>query len=139
MKLDLNTEFGQRVQRRLFQEAVIWLTTVDPDGSPQPRPVWFLWDGEAVLIYSQPGAHKLRHIEKNPQVALNFNSDEEGGDVVVILGHAEIQKPSTPANQVSAYLEKYRGGIAGIEMTPESFSQEYSIAIRVKPERLRGF
>lgn len=139
MKIDLNTEFGQRVQRRLYQEAVIWLTTVGPDASPQPRPVWFLWDGETVLIYSQPTAHKLRHIEKNTLVALNFNSDEEGGDVVVILGRAEIMRPSTPANQVAAYLEKYRGGIAGIGMTPESFSQEYSVAIRVTPLRLRGF
>ena len=137
--IDFNSEFGKRVHKRLEHESVIWLTTVDSKGNPQPRPVWFLWDGETILIYSQPAAHKLRHIEKNARVALNFNSDEEGGDVVVILGQAEIMRPSTPANQIAAYLEKYRGGIAGIEMTPESFSQEYSVAIRVKPERLRGF
>ena len=42
------TEYGQRVARRLHQERIIWLTTIDSQNRPQPRPVWFLWDGEYV-------------------------------------------------------------------------------------------
>ncbi len=37
--LDMNTEFGQRVARRLAEERIAWLTTVDSSGTPQPRPV----------------------------------------------------------------------------------------------------
>ena len=54
MKIDTTTEFGQRVMRRLQEEVVVWLTTVDASDTPQPRPVWFLWEGETFLIYSQP-------------------------------------------------------------------------------------
>ncbi len=37
--------YGERVRRRLTGEMTIWLTTVGRDGTPQPNPVGFLWDG----------------------------------------------------------------------------------------------
>jgi hypothetical protein len=33
----------------------------------------------------------------------------------------------------------YREGIPAIGMTPESFAQSYSVAIRVTPNKMRGF
>jgi hypothetical protein len=36
---DPATPFGERVARRLREEAVIWLTTMGADGTPQPNPV----------------------------------------------------------------------------------------------------
>ncbi len=139
MKLDTSTKFGARVLERLQQEQVIWLTTVRPDGIPQPNPVWFLWDGETVLIYSQPGAHKVGHIRHNPHVALNFNTDADGDDVVVITGEARIDDIAAQAVENTAYLEKYRAGIAQIGMTPESMAAAYSTMIRVTPRHVRGF
>ena len=49
---DPSTPFGERIARRLREEHLIWLTTVDAFGTPQPNPVWFLWDGDTVLIYN---------------------------------------------------------------------------------------
>ncbi len=49
MDIDTSTEFGQRVAGHLANDQVIWLTTVNPDLTPQPSPVWFLWDGETLL------------------------------------------------------------------------------------------
>lgn len=136
--LDLTTEFGQRVARRLKEERIIWLTTVGPDGTPQPRPVWFLWDGETFLIYSQPDTHKLRHIAGNPKVALNLDSNGRGGDIVVFAGQASIDSDAPPANEMVAYTDKYQQGIAGIGMSPEKFAKNYSVALRVRPISLRG-
>ena len=139
MAIDTTSEFGSRVERRLRDERVIWLTTVRSDGLPQPSPVWFLWDGQTFLIYSQPNKPKLQNIEANPGVALNLNSDEQGDDVVIFAGKAEIVKDAPAAHEVPAYLAKYRDAIAGIGMTPESFAQEYSVAVRVVPSQLRGY
>lgn len=137
--IDHNTEFGARVARRLEQEIVIWLTTVRADGMPQPSPVWFWWDGTTFLIYSQPHTPKLRNITDRPRVALNFNSDKQGGDVIVFSGEALIDSDAPPADQVPPYLNKYRQGLKDIGMTPAQFAQEYSVAIRVTPTHLRGF
>jgi PPOX class probable F420-dependent enzyme len=137
--IDLNNKFGRQVKRRLAKEAIIWFTTVGSDLTPQPRPVWFLWDGDSILIFSQPGAHKVRHLKAHSKVALNLNSDEQGDKIAVITGNASIDSSVSPAHQVPAYFRKYRKGIAGLGMSPEEFSREYSVAIRVIPSALRGF
>jgi PPOX class probable F420-dependent enzyme len=137
--IDFNTEFGKRVQKRLEHETVIWLTTVDSKGNPQPRPVWFHWDGETVLIFSQVEGAKVRHIKHKPRVALNLNSTQDGGDVMVLLGEANIVDGKVNPDRLKDYIQKYREGIKDIGMTPESFEADYHVAIFVKPTNLRGF
>ena len=137
--IDRSTDFGQRAENRLSSESIIWLTTVHPDGRPQPSPVWFQYENDTVLIYSQAGKPKVRNIEANPAVALSFNTTPSGEDVVIFSGNAEIDASAPSAENHSAFLEKYRGGIAGLGMTPESFSAEFSVPIRVTLKRLRGF
>ena len=138
MNLDTTTEFGSRAERRLRQELIIWLVTVRADATPQPSPVWFLWDGQTILIYSRPHTLKLSNLARHPSVALHFDGNGTGGDIVIVSGQARTVTDAPPANRVRDYLEKYRAGIAGIGMTPDSFSQAYSVAIRVTPTALRG-
>ena len=60
-------------------------------GTPQPVPVWFLWDGDAsILLYSRPDQPKLRNIGRNPRVSLHLDGNGQGGDVVVCLGEAFV-------------------------------------------------
>jgi PPOX class probable F420-dependent enzyme len=131
------SKINQKVTRRLRRERVIWLTTVRPDGMPQPTPVWFLWDGDTFLVYSRPDARKIRNIAHDPKVALSLNCDEWGSEVVVIAGEATIDQTAPRADRMPAYLRKYREGIAQIDMTPESMASEYTVAIRVKPTHVR--
>jgi PPOX class probable F420-dependent enzyme len=138
LELDLNTEFGARVARRLREERLIWLTTVRPDLTPQPSLVWFVWDSDTLLIYSKPNTPKLRNIEQNPTVALNLNSDERGGNVVVFTGKAIVDRQAPPLDQIQAYVEKYAANIADMGLTPASFGQAYSVPIRVTPTHVRG-
>ena len=130
-----DTTGGARAEERLRTEEIAWLTTVRPDGQPQSVPVWFLWDGEAFLVYSRPGARKLRNIEVNPKVGLHLNSNVEGGDVVRAECEAEVLAEAPPATEVGAYLEKYRDGIARIGFDPDGFARAYAVAIRATPTR----
>jgi PPOX class probable F420-dependent enzyme len=83
---DTSSEFGARIERRLADETVIWLVTTSNDGSPQPSPVWFIREGDTLLIFSKPDAPKVRNIRARPRVALHFNTDVHGEDVVVFHG-----------------------------------------------------
>lgn len=133
--LDTTGEAGARAEGRLRGEEIAWLTTVRPDGQPQTVPVWFLWDGEVFLVYSRPGARKLRNIEANPRVNLNLNSNSAGGDVVRAECAAEVLADAPAATEVGAYLEKYREAIGRIGFDPEGFARSYSVAIRATPAR----
>ena len=133
--LDTTGEAGARAEERLRSEDIAWLTTVRPDGQPQTVPVWFLRDGEVFLVYSRPGALKLRNIVANPRVNLNLNSNDTGGDVVRAECTAEVLADAPPATEVGPYLEKYREAIGRIGFDPEGFARAYSVAIRATPAR----
>ncbi|MGH2561894.1 MAG: TIGR03667 family PPOX class F420-dependent oxidoreductase [Thermomicrobiales bacterium] len=137
--LDISTEFGARTADRLQKETVIWLTTVDPRGAPRPVPVWYLWTGSDFLIFSQPNKPKLRNAGRNPQVALSFNSTETGGNIVVFTGTARLENATPIPAETDAYNEKYADDLKRLGMTSEQFHQDYSVPMRVTPEKLRGF
>ena len=137
--IDLKTHSGRKANRRLRQEVVIWLITVDASSTPQPRPVWYDWDGETFLIFSQPNTGKLRHIARNPGVALHLSTDREGAEVVVLTGRAEIMALPPDPDRLKRYLRRYRSLIKGLGMTAAQFAQEYSVPILVTPTSLRGW
>jgi PPOX class probable F420-dependent enzyme len=136
--MDFDNRLGRKALRKLKGERVLWLTSVDEQSRPQPRPVWFHWNGEDILIFSQPKAGKVRQIAARPHVALHFNTDEFGNEVVVVLGEAHQVREAVAAERMKAYLRKYRSGIVDLEMTPASFQAEYSVPILVRPTALRG-
>jgi PPOX class probable F420-dependent enzyme len=125
---------AKHVETRLTRELVIWIATAGRDGHPHVVPVWFLWDGKSVLIYAVPG-QKVRDIEANSNVALHLNTDPVGEDVVRIDGTAKIDPKQPPAYKVPKYVRKYREQIKGSDWTPKVFSDQYHVAIRVKPTR----
>ena len=139
--LDLNSNFGRMVKRHLKNEYFIWLTTVDTKGTPQPRPVWFIWEDESFLVFSKANAYKIKHIRNNPNVSMHFNTKDEHGDqhVIVFTGDAFFDTMSPPAHEVPEYFKKYKTGFDNLKMTPQGFSNEYSVAIKIKPTEVRGW
>ncbi len=125
---------AKHVETRLKRELIIWIATAARDGHPHVVPVWFWWDGKSFLIYAVPG-QKVRDIEANPHVALHLNTDPVGEDVVRIDGTAKIDPTQPPAYKVPNYVRKYREQIQGFDWTPKVFSDQYHVAIRVKPAR----
>ena len=135
--IDASTEFGARATEHLREEIVVWMTTVTPGGAPLPSPVWFIWDGEeTAVVYSLPGA-RVRNIEANPRVTLNFAGNGKGGDIVVLSGRAAVAE-EWPAHAWLEYVEKYSSGFQRLGLTPEGFSAKYSVPIVVKLTGLRG-
>jgi len=136
-----DSEFGARVRARLRDEETIWLTTTTANGTPQPNPVWFLWndEDETVLVYNANDAKRLDRFALQPRVALNFNTDESGDDVVVLTGVVEQALDVPAPDRHEAYLAKYADAIGRIGMDNDSFAQKYSVPIRVRIEKVRGF
>jgi PPOX class probable F420-dependent enzyme len=136
-----DSDYGARVRRHLESDEAVWFTTTAADGTPQPNPVWFLWkpESETVLIYNATRAKRLDHVAVRPRVSLNFDTDEHADDVVILLGVAE-QALDAPANRDhEAYLAKYRDGIARIGSNPEKFAEDYSVPLRIRLTKVRGF
>ena len=139
MMIDPTTTFWAMLADRLQKEEVVCLTTVQANGTPQPNPVWFLWQNDSFLIFTTPQAKRLKHIAQNRQVALNLNSAADGNQVVVVTGRATINEPPAGDDEWDPYLAKYAAGIQHLNMTPEIFRHSFSVAIRVTAGKIRGF
>ena len=137
--LDPSKQGHDRAESRLRSEPIVWLTTVRADGQAQATPVWFLWDGETFLLYSQPGAQKVRNLAVNPRVALHLGDDGAGGDIVTVEGTAAVEPDTPRADRVDGYLAKYQAAIEALGYEPGPFARTYSTAIRVRPTRMRAW
>ncbi|MBI3748768.1 MAG: pyridoxamine 5'-phosphate oxidase family protein [Chloroflexi bacterium] len=52
-----------------------------PYGAPHIVPIWFWWDGDAILVFSKPDAQKFRNLRDRPQAMLALGDAEDDFDV----------------------------------------------------------
>lgn len=137
--IDTGTPFGERVAKQLNEQGVAWLTTVGRDGTPQPNPIWFIPDGDSIVILSEPDQAKLRNIQRSGRTSLHFD-EYPGGGITIFTGSATVLDLGVidPAT-LAAYATKYEEPMRGIDYTWETFRKTYNTAIRFTPEKLRGW
>lgn len=87
------TPVPERFTALLESTAVGHLATIGADGAPQVNPVWFLWDGQHLLLSVKASTVKYRNLRRNPALAIS------------------IVDPGNPHH----YLE-LRGGVAEFEL-----------------------
>jgi PPOX class probable F420-dependent enzyme len=128
-----------KIEERLAAAHLIWFTTVTEGSLPQPSLVWFWWDGDTFLIYSQPAMPKLANIAIHPGVALTLDAMARGEEEVTIISGTAVVDESAPAViDHDGYREKYRDLIENdLDSTVEQFSAVYSVPIRVTPGAAR--
>jgi PPOX class probable F420-dependent enzyme len=118
---------------------VIWLTTTADDGTPQPNPVWFLWEEpDAVVVYNRTEARRLDHVAVRPRVALHFDSNGKGGDIVVLTGVAEQAADLPGPSEHPDYVKKYSEAMARVSGNAEAFARAYPVPLRIRIGRVRG-
>ena len=133
---DSSIPAGQSIARRLHDELLVWLTTVDETGVPHSLPLAFLWDEaqSTFLIYSMPEADRdhMRQIRQNSRVGLHFDF-HMSEDPIVITGEASVSTKDLPSDQVSAWVEKYQNLFSQMGMTLRQAAVVAPVAVRVRP------
>lgn len=117
----------------LEEESVLWLTATTPDGRPHIVPVWFLWDGEAILVFSKPHAVKVAALRHEPRAMLALGDAEDDFNVGLIEARAELLDAPVPVPP--AFLAKYGDRMPRGQLDPARFAATYTQAIRLVPTR----
>jgi PPOX class probable F420-dependent enzyme len=97
--------FPPDVAAALRQAKQIYVATRRADGAPgKAVPVWFLYDGEAILFTTGPGSHKARRIARGSPLLVWVGS----ADGPHVVGRAElVRDPAVAARMAPAYDAKY--------------------------------
>jgi PPOX class probable F420-dependent enzyme len=121
-----------RVRPMLHEERVVWLSTVRPDGTPHLVPTWCWLFGEALVVFSKPGAAKVRNLRANPRLMIAVGDPED--DFAVGLIEAEATRMDDAAIP-DAFFAKYATELGPGRLDAATFRQLYTLAIRIVPTR----
>jgi len=128
---------GAVAREQLAGDVVGWLTTVAADGRPLTSVISFLWDGDGILFYSRPDTPVVRNIAADGAVSFHLNCDPSGDRVVIIEGRAQVVPLELRSNLHPAYAAKYHEPLAHWGMDEGATADDFSLPIRIHPERVR--
>ena len=66
------------------------IATARGDGSPHAVPVWYGWDGQCVLVWTDEGRQWVRNLRRDRRVAFSVQEAGPPFGAVTIRGTAEI-------------------------------------------------
>ena len=130
-RLDMSDPRQAHTAERLRVDEILWLASVRPDGRPHLVPVWFLWEGETILLFSKPENQKIRNLRQNPAVSVSLDNSDHGDDATVLEGIAAVIEDPEVTTALPDYASKYAASLTDMGTTAESMAREYSQAIRI--------
>lgn len=82
----------------------------------------------------------MSNISRSGQISLNFEATEDEEQVTIFTARAEIvDYAALPREVFDGYAEKYAEGMERSGLPRPQYEQAYSVAIRVTPEKVRGW
>lgn len=104
------------------------LATIGKDGRPQVNPVWFLWDGEHLLLGVKAETVKYRNLRRDPRLAVSCLDPNDAHHYVELRGEVtefELYRDLTFVNQLA---RKYTGKDMD---AAEDGKERYKLTVRV--------
>src|SRR5918997_1352062 len=105
------------------------------DGTPRVVPIWFHWNGEAIVLGSPPAAPKVYVLPTNSKAALTIDRNEFPYHALLIRGTAHVETVDGVTLEYEACAQRYFGEEQGREwvkgvrqMSPQM------VRITVRPE-----
>lgn len=120
----------------LDRELIGFLTAVNTESQPQTSPVWYIRDGDDLVVYNKTATPRLAAVSVNPKVSFNLRGDIRASGAVTLEGVAKVES-LLPAKDFPGYVDKYGREIERLGWTPESFSDDYSVGMRIAVTRKR--
>lgn len=108
--------------------------TVDSDGRPRVRPLWYLWrNGEFVFTTRLERRHTGRDLQAHPRVAVSIASEDRPYRAVVAHGQPEVVEKTEEL--LLAVSTRY-GEIEGRRWAAKAMNEPDRVLLRMVPETL---
>ena len=66
------------------------MTTIDEEGYPHSVPVWFMLDGDDLIVSAWRSTRKVNHVTANPKGAITIGGDTDDGGGYLFKGDFTI-------------------------------------------------
>jgi PPOX class probable F420-dependent enzyme len=94
----------------LFERPItVALATVLPDGQPQVTPVWFMHDGEFIIINTARGRQKDRNMSENAKVTVSIIDPQNPYHWAEVRGYVAHITEEGAEDVIRKLALRYRG------------------------------
>ena len=130
----MSTVLSDKARAYLNERRFAVLATINEDGTPQLTTMWFLLEGDTIVMNTKAGRVKDRNMKRDPRIAICV---EEGYSYVTISGTVEMNDDQEVAQRdIYRLAARYNGEEAAKRQMVEQFSKEHRITLRLKCEHI---
>ena len=121
-----------KVEQLFQQKNLIFISTINSDGSPQLTPVWGDYDGEHVLVNTAEGRLKHKNVLRDPRVAISVVDHSNPLNMTTIKGKVIEIIPDYDYIHANKLTKQYMG----IDEYPFKRDDEKRIIFKIKPMKI---
>ena len=121
-----------KVEQLFQQKNLIFISTINSDGSPQLTPVWGDYDGEHVLVNTAEGRLKHKNVLRDPRVAISVVDHSNPLNMTTIKGKVIEIIPDYDYVHANKLTKQYMG----IDEYPFKRDGEKRIIFKIKPVKI---
>jgi len=110
------------------------LATVNPDGTPQQTVMWYLLDGDEILMNTAVGRVKHRNLEDDPKISICVEDEYR---YVSVAGAAKLDVDQERAHaDILQLATRYHGEEEGQAQYERNFRGAQRASFRLKVDRV---
>ena len=122
----------QKVERLFHEKNLIFIATINLDGSPQLTPVWGDYQDYHILVNTAEGRIKHKNVLRDSRVAVCVVAHDNPLDMTTIRGRVLEIIPDYDYIHADKLAKKYMG----LEKYPFKRPGEKRVIFKIKPEHV---
>jgi PPOX class probable F420-dependent enzyme len=128
------TALSEKARALLQERRFAVLGTINKDGSPQLTTMWYLLEGDVILMNTKAGRTKERNMRRDPRISVCI---EDGYSYVTISGTVEmVDDPQIAQRDIYRLAVRYNGEEEARRQMEEQFSKETRVTLHLKLEHI---
>jgi PPOX class probable F420-dependent enzyme len=130
----MSTKLSNKARTFLQERRFAVLGTLNKDGSPQLTTMWYLLEGDTIIMNTKAGRLKERNMRRDPRISICVSN---GYDYVSISGTVEmIDDPEISQRDIHRLAVRYDGEESAKRQMEEQFSKETRVTLHLKCEHV---
>lgn len=128
---------SEKARAFLEEKRFAVLATLNQDGTAQQTTMWYLLEGDTILMNTKAGRLKERNLRRDPRISICV---EDGYNYLTISGKVELIDDAEIAQRdIHRLATRYHGEEYAAKQMAEQFSQEQRVTLRLKCEHVHEY
>ncbi len=128
---------SEKARTFLEEKRFAVLATLNQDGTAQQTTMWYLLEGDTILMNTKAGRLKERNLRRDPRISICV---EDGYNYITISGKVElIDDVEIAQRDIHRLATRYHGEEQAAKQMAEQFSREPRVTLRLKCEHVHEY